>query len=116
MAARLRHAAASGTFIQYDNLKGDVDASDGGDDDGKPKSVRLVTRMHLPTIPRRSANYRALADLLDGNRRLLCVGVSPREVRQIARQMRATLPANTVGIVVQRWVGTAEAGRWEDLE
>jgi hypothetical protein len=105
------HTMGAGKFIQYHNRE-----ADDGDRGGEPESVRLVSRMHLPAIPRRTANYRAIAELLDGHRRLLCVGVSPREVRQIAREMRGELPAHTLGIVVQRWIGTAEAGTWEDLD
>ena len=114
--SRPLNAAWSRGTIEYRNGRQTDD--DGEDvDDGKPKTVRLVTRMHLPTVRRRAANYRAVAELMDGHRRLLCVGVSPRDVRDHARRLpRADLPPNTVAILVQRWSSSdGQVGRWEDV-
>ena len=81
-----------------------------------PEPVRLVTRMHLSSGPPRTANWRVMAELMDGHRRLVCLGNMAADARRLARQASRDreLPPLTISLQLQRWVGTAESGRWED--
>lgn len=78
-----------------------------------PEPVRLVTRLHVASRAT-TARYRAVAELLDGRRRLVCVGPTAAAARAIARRS-PDMPADAVGVIVQRWIGTPDAGRWEDV-
>jgi hypothetical protein len=82
-----------------------------------PKPVRLVTRMHLSSGPPRTANWRVIAELMDGHRRLVCLGNTAADARRLARQVQRNheLPPHTIGLQLQRWVGTVDSGRWEDF-
>jgi len=82
-----------------------------------PEPVRLVTRMHLSAGPPRTANWRVVAELMDGHRRLVCLGNMAADARRLARQAQRDreLPLHTIGLHLQRWVGTVESGGWEDF-
>lgn len=77
-----------------------------------PEPVRLITRLHLPNCRPVTANWRVVAELMDGHRRLVCVGSTPRDARASARRAGAAgeLPPHTIALRMQRWVG----GRWEE--
>ena len=79
-----------------------------------PEPVRLITRMHLGSGRPRTANWRMVAELLDGRRRLVCMGVTPTDARAAARRAARTgdLPPHMVALRMQRWVGTPLAGHW----
>lgn len=81
-----------------------------------PEPVRLITRLHVGSSRARTANWRMVAELLDGHRRLVCMGVSPAEARAAARQAARAgeLPLHTVALRMQRWIGTPTSGRWNE--
>ena len=82
-----------------------------------PEPVRLVTRMHLSTGAPRTANWRIVAEMMDGHRLLVCLGNIASDARRLARhaQRDRELPPHTIALHLQRWVGTIDSGRWEDF-
>ena len=70
------------------------------------------------------ARYRLLAELPGRDRRLVCLGRSVGELFDAARALAGEpaaecgavggLPAGADRLVVERWVGTATAGYWDD--
>jgi hypothetical protein len=81
-----------------------------------PEPVRLTTRLHVGSSRAPTAHWRVVAELLDGHRRLVCLGNTPTDARAAARRAarERDLPPHTVALRMQRWVGTSTAGRWED--
>jgi hypothetical protein len=75
---------------------------------------RLVTVLHLPG-PSSVASFRIVAELVSGMDVPLCVGFSKQEVWEHLRALGRNTPAGTVALRVQRWVGYAGRGRWEDV-
>ncbi len=73
--------------------------------------ARVVGRFHFPPM-RGIAPYRVVAELEDGRRRVVCVGMTPREARAHARANRDAIPFATMALVVEKWEGTQKVGKW----
>jgi hypothetical protein len=78
---------------------------------------RLFTRLHMPAIGPLVSRFRVLADLVGGDRALVCVGPSRAEALARARRIgqRGELPAATVDLVLQCWTGGLSGG-WRDMK
>ena len=105
MATRLRSAASVSQSRFIESLQ---------DRRPDPEPVRLITRLHLSAGRPRTANWRIVAELMDGHRRLVCLGNMADDARRLAHRDRE-LPRHTIALQLQRWVGTTSFGRWEDV-
>jgi hypothetical protein len=78
------------------------------------ETPRLFTRLHLPgSSP--VASFRLVAELVHGQEVPVYVGHSWEEVVSYLRTLGDQPFVGTVALRVQRWVGCASRGRWEDV-
>jgi hypothetical protein len=73
---------------------------------------RLLIPLHFPKPSAGGFGYRLVARLADGTHALLCLGATRDEVARRAWSLSRELPAGTVELHLQEWVGGACAGHW----
>jgi hypothetical protein len=73
---------------------------------------RLLIPLHFVRGCAGGLGYRLVARLGDGTHALLCLGASREDVARRAWSLARELPAGTIALHLQEWVGGACAGRW----
>jgi hypothetical protein len=73
---------------------------------------RLLIPLHFAKPSAGGFGFRLVARLGDGTHALLCLGATREEVARRAWTLLRELPAGTVKLHLQEWVGGVCSGRW----
>jgi hypothetical protein len=73
---------------------------------------RLRIPLHFPRPSAGDLGFRLIAQLPSGKHALLCLGATRAEVARRAWLLARELPAATVELHLQQWVGGACSGHW----
>jgi hypothetical protein len=76
---------------------------------------RLLTALHFEGTPAVERGFRVIAELEGGGCSLVCLGATREEALIQARAQARRLTSGVRALVLQRWVGTSQAGHWRTL-